>query len=255
MKKLIIIALVFFLFSGCSSVEHQVKFNSNGGTTIEKQLIPNGKTVTKPIDPLKDGYKFICWELDNKEFNFSTKVSKDLILTAKWEASNLKKYKVTFDLDGKITENLIDAGNPVNEPEKPIKNGYLFLGWYAKDETNPHNFDLILTSDLALSAKFQKIDTESSSEYSEQTIFVTDLDASVEKKEIKVGETIQINTSIVPDNASNKTVKFNSSNNRLATVSQTGLIKGIRVGEVTISISTTDSSEISKSLKITIIAK
>lgn len=42
----------------------------------------------KPLDPARDGYEFVYWELDGKEFDFSMPVSSDLTLVAKWEAND-----------------------------------------------------------------------------------------------------------------------------------------------------------------------
>ena len=71
MKKIIIIFCVLFLFVGCTNGEYTVKFNSNGGSLIDNQIIKKGELLTKPVDPTKDGYSFSGWELNNKEFKFN----------------------------------------------------------------------------------------------------------------------------------------------------------------------------------------
>ena len=43
-----------------------------------------------------------------------------------------------------------------------------------------------------------------------------------------------------------------SSNKRIATVDSSGVIKGIRPGTVTITVKTTDTSEINKTISITV---
>ena len=62
-----------------------IKFNSDGGTTIPNQIVEKEKQVKEPDEPKKDGYTFKGWTLDGKEYNFETKVIKDLELKAKWE--------------------------------------------------------------------------------------------------------------------------------------------------------------------------
>lgn len=66
-------------------VTYNVSFDTNGGNIIESQVIKKDDKVTKPSNPTKTGYKFIEWQLDNKSFDFDTKINKDITLTAKWE--------------------------------------------------------------------------------------------------------------------------------------------------------------------------
>ncbi len=75
-----------------------VKFDTDGGNSIDNQLIKEKGTVVKPSNPTKDGYTFVEWQLDGKEFDFNTKITKDITLKAKWqknETSNNDKEKDT----------------------------------------------------------------------------------------------------------------------------------------------------------------
>ena len=67
--------------------EYQVGFDTNGGSTVDSQTVEEGSTVTKPADPTKDGYTFDGW-YSNEElttaYDFSTLVTADLTLYAKW---------------------------------------------------------------------------------------------------------------------------------------------------------------------------
>jgi hypothetical protein len=57
-----------------------------------------------------------------------------------------------------------------------------------------------------------------------------------------VGKTIQLTATIEPSNASNLAVTWATSDSTVATVSQTGLVTGVRVGNAVISITTNDGS-------------
>ncbi|MGN1126408.1 MAG: Ig domain-containing protein [Ruminococcus sp.] len=48
------------------------------------------------------------------------------------------------------------------------------------------------------------------------------------------GRTTTLKATLTPDNATNKTVKWSSSNNSVATVTQSGVVKGVRAGVATI---------------------
>ena len=44
-----------------------------------------GATVTKPTDPIKDGYIFKEWLYNNATFDFTTPITQDIVLTAYFE--------------------------------------------------------------------------------------------------------------------------------------------------------------------------
>lgn len=60
----------------------KVTFDTDGGNAIESQLVKKNKKVTKPADPIKSGYTFVEWQLNDKTYNFSSKVKKSIILKA-----------------------------------------------------------------------------------------------------------------------------------------------------------------------------
>ncbi len=64
---------------------YTVAFESNGGSSINNQTIKENGTVTRPSNPTRDGYKFIGWYYNGSSYNFSSKVTKDMTLIAKWE--------------------------------------------------------------------------------------------------------------------------------------------------------------------------
>ena len=62
-----------------------VKFDSNGGSLLEDVVIGEGQKIERQPVPTRDGYRFIYWTLNDVEFNFSTKITGDVTLVAKWE--------------------------------------------------------------------------------------------------------------------------------------------------------------------------
>ncbi len=68
-----------------------VTFDTDGGTSIEKQTIEKGKTVIKPSNPSKKGYDFIKWTLNENEYTFTEKVTKNITLKAVWKKSKICK--------------------------------------------------------------------------------------------------------------------------------------------------------------------
>lgn len=66
--------------------EFVVTFNSAGGSSVTNQTIESGQTATRPTNPTRDGYTFDGWFVGNTEFNFSTAITGNITLTARWTA-------------------------------------------------------------------------------------------------------------------------------------------------------------------------
>ena len=64
--------------------QYTVTFDANGGSAVETQKVENGKTASKPADPVKTGYIFLGWTLNGEPFDFSTPVTADITLKASW---------------------------------------------------------------------------------------------------------------------------------------------------------------------------
>ena len=67
---------------------HTVTFDSNGGSKVDSQTVENGKRVSKPSDPTKDGYQFAGWQLHGKNYDFDDPVTDDITLVAQWRQEN-----------------------------------------------------------------------------------------------------------------------------------------------------------------------
>ena len=68
---------------------YTVIFETNGGNLISSiEEIESGSTISKPSDPIKNGFDFIGWFIDNNlssEFHFETAITSNITLYAKWE--------------------------------------------------------------------------------------------------------------------------------------------------------------------------
>lgn len=69
--------------------KYAVIFNANGGNKFNTLYVVEGKTATNPGVPTKEGYTFVGWYLDGKEYDFNTPVTKNIILIAKWKVNDL----------------------------------------------------------------------------------------------------------------------------------------------------------------------
>ncbi len=69
------------------SQAHRVKFDAQGGSSVNGQTPASGSTVSKPTDPTREGYTFAGWYTDEactKAYDFSVAVTDDMTLYAKW---------------------------------------------------------------------------------------------------------------------------------------------------------------------------
>ncbi len=134
---------------------YTVKFDSDGGTKIDDQRVIATKTVTEPTAPTKTGYKFVEWDLDNKKYDFKTKVTADITLKAKWEIE--LSYTVKFNSNGgnKISDQIVKPGEKVSKPNDPTKNGYKFVEWLYNNRT--YDFNTPVNSDIELTATYREV--------------------------------------------------------------------------------------------------
>ena len=142
-------------------VNYTVTFKTNGGKEeIKAQTVESGKTATKPADPTKDGNTFGGWFADEaltKAYDFSTPVTADITLYAKWTPIP-KTFTVTFDTDGgsSVEKQSVKEGDKASKPATdPTKKDSLFAGWVtAKGGSEAYKFDTPVTKNITIYAKW-----------------------------------------------------------------------------------------------------
>ena len=138
-----------------------VDFDSNGGTRVASQKVEEGDRVSRPSNPTRDCYDFVGWYTDaslTKKYNFSTPVTRDMTLYAKWKDNGTCKetYRVKFDSNGgtSVATQRVDEGDRATEPRDPRRSGYTFLGWYLNGRK--FSFNTRIYEDITLEAKWEK---------------------------------------------------------------------------------------------------
>lgn len=64
-----------------------IKFNTNGGSIVEEQIVEKGGLAKQPDAPTRSGYTFEGWYTavsDGQKFDFSTTITENITLYAKW---------------------------------------------------------------------------------------------------------------------------------------------------------------------------
>lgn len=63
---------------------YSITFDSNGGSSVDRQLVVSGGKVTQPADPTRIGYTFDCWLRGGTDWDLGSQVTTNLVLTANW---------------------------------------------------------------------------------------------------------------------------------------------------------------------------
>ena len=158
-----------------------VKFDSDGGSSISSITVSKNTPVSEPTSPNKDGYEFSYWQLDGKKYDFTSNVTNNILLKAKWKKSTSEEvyYTVTFDTKGgtEIEPQSIKSGKLASKPTNPTKENYIFSNWYDGD--SKFDFNTKIKKDYTLIAKYIRIYTVS---------FDSDGGTEVEPQSIKSGK-------------------------------------------------------------------
>ncbi len=154
-----------YTFASLVKYRRTITFTTNTTTpdTIDDQYVYDSYLVTEPTGLTKEHYTLVGWYKDDgSKYDFSTPVSGDLHLSAKWQPA---ECTVTFDLNGHPdAENppasqTVQHGQPVTEPSPaPEEHGYKFGGWYKKQtcpDDSKFDFTTSITDHITLYAKWE----------------------------------------------------------------------------------------------------
>jgi uncharacterized protein YjdB len=96
---------------------------------------------------------------------------------------------------------------------------------------------------------------DASVEVGDVNVKVSSISLENEADSIIIGETKQLKAIVNPSNAANQVLKWSSSDKSVATVDSIGLVTTMNVGKVTITVSTTDGSNLSATCVVTALPK
>ena len=161
------------LYSKYEVNSYKVSYYNEEKKYIDDQKINYGENALKPnTDPSKIGYTFKYWSLkeNGEEYEFSTKITKDIALYAVYE---INKYTVTYINEGiEYHKETVEYGSVITSIQDPTKEGYTFTGWYNENNqkvTHP----ITVTEDITLHSKYE-INTYTVSFYHNNEKYVED---------------------------------------------------------------------------------
>ncbi len=213
-----------------------IAFDSNGNEKTPGDVISGGDT-SKPSRPSGGGggggssYVEVQSISLNKTSHIMT-VGDDFLLTAAVYPSNATNKKVTWISTDK------NIATVTNGYVRALKEGKVTIKAIADT--------VEATCEIEVMAKG-----------GQEEIKVTSITVSSTngKNEAHVGDTLQLQAAVKPDDATNKDVTWSSSNKEFATVDANGLVKGVKEGKATITATAKDGSGVTGTFDVEITAK
>ncbi len=252
---ILLIALAFLLVKGCSK-EYIVTFDSDGGSEVKEVKVKENEKLTKPEDPTKENYEFAGWFLDDKEYDFNEKVTKDFTLKAHW--SNTSSDSIILDTsnidlatnetglivvkslpDGYSTENLIWESSD-NKIAKVDENGLI-------SAISPGTVTITVTTTDGLYKATCEITINKKRTESKDPVELKKLLISGPSN-VMVGSKIKLTAVLVPSYATEKNITWSSSDSTIATVDNSGQVTGKKIGKVTITATASNGQQATKSI-------
>ena len=125
---LIVILLVVILVFGLKDkAVYKVTFDLGNNNVNEVIEVKEDGTVSRPTDPTKDGYVFEGWYCNNEKFDFSTKITEDITLEARWTSESAKTWTVSFNTNGgnNVGALTVEDGKTLTNLPNPTKKDIL----------------------------------------------------------------------------------------------------------------------------------
>ncbi|MBO5789342.1 MAG: InlB B-repeat-containing protein, partial [Clostridia bacterium] len=79
-------------------VFHTVIFETNGGSAISPVSVERGTLLSRPEDPVRDGFIFVEWQLHGKTYRFDSPVLEDITLVAVYKADGTIPAPTTSEI-------------------------------------------------------------------------------------------------------------------------------------------------------------
>ena len=139
--------------------DYYVSFVTEHGDPPTSQNVKYNNPATNPGELTAEGYTFIGWYADedhNTKFDFSTPITSNTTVYAKWTANDYEVSFITEHGDTPTSQN-VKYNNPADDPGKLTAEGYTFIGWYTdEDRTIEFDFSTPITGDTKVYAKWEK---------------------------------------------------------------------------------------------------
>ena len=135
-----------------------VTFQLDNGMEANIVQIQKGSKLPKPVDPIKEGYAFVGWFVDEKRWSFAVDCfEQDTIISARW-TSEYKNIKFIL-YENEMIEQTVKYGEKITTIPSPKRDNYLFKGW-CQEDGKFFNFRQNIYNDETFYAKWEYCNAE-----------------------------------------------------------------------------------------------
>lgn len=162
----------YCIYCGTKEVFYKIAVDPVGGEMFDganaggKIECLHGSLLEVPPTPIKDGYVFAGWYEDlaySRLYQFTKPVESEITLYARWTKLVEGYLGISFDTLGGTTvvvgQQIRKGHLSVKPTIVPVKEGYVFAGWYTERELeNQYTFDITVSKSMMLYAKWVKLE-------------------------------------------------------------------------------------------------
>lgn len=231
-----------------------------GGSAVKVQKVEEGKSVSKPKNPTRKGYKFAGWYTGKTAYKFDTPVKKNLTLTAKWTKIKVKKIKIAG------MSKQIAAGKKIKlkATVTPKTAANRTVKWKSSNKkyatVNSKGVVTVKKAGIGKKVTITAIAKDGSGKKATYRIkimkkAVKKITLKASKTKVTAGKKVTIKATVTPGKEVNKKLTYKSSNKKYATVNSKGVVTTRKAGKgktVKIIATATDGSGKKATIKIKI---
>lgn len=132
----------------------KVTLNYDNGQQTSVVTVAYGEPFARPDDPTRTDYTFLGWYVGGELYDFSSPVTSDITITAKWKNNYVT---VTFRSEGgtEIPAQRVLCGSTATRPDDPERETYTFAGWYYGGKE--FDFSTEISDSITLSARWDEV--------------------------------------------------------------------------------------------------
>lgn len=209
----------YYCINTSSNTKYHIVYFDYGGAI----LVQDNKTL--PLDLFEtDNYELEGLYFDenySNKYNLSAKVTESINLYTNYIP---KKYSVIFNIEGGsiLEAQSVSYLESATDPIVPNKAGYIFAGWDKDYSCVTEN--MVVTGKYLKESEFAKISLDESS------------------YDLYINTSFALNPTITPFNLVGEEIEWTSSDSGIASVDSNGVVKGLSVGEATITATVKSSN-------------
>lgn len=233
---------------------YNVEYVLNGGTNSKNN--PSSYTVTTATvtlkNPTRKGYTFNGWYTSSNYKTKATQITKgstgNKTFYAKW---TVNKYTIRYNKNGADSGNMTDTASCKYGTSYTLRansykrNGYRFIGWNTKADGSGKVFNEKTSVKNLSSTNGEVVEL-----YAQWQPIIIGLSFERSQIEMTIKESYQLVPIIEPEELAGSSLEYSIADEKVATVSEEGVVTAVAPGEAEIICKTTDGSGLQVTVKV-----